>query len=71
MSYDKKRFSLTKVSLNSHGYESGKYGQYYGIGQPVYRAVDLENERTIEFRSPNRKSAEVFMEELIRTKFNR
>lgn len=53
--YDRKRFSLVQVRLNRGGYDES--GQYYGVGQPLYRATNLLKDETKEFRANSRDQA--------------
>jgi len=50
------KFSLRRVRLNVGGYEYGKYGKYYGRGEPLYRATS-ENGEILELRGKSRKEA--------------
>lgn len=54
-SYNRKHYSLRKVPLDRGGYD--ETGQYYGTGQPLYRAIDLVNDRVHEFRCRTRSGA--------------
>jgi hypothetical protein len=46
---------LYQVRLNAGGYESGKYGKYYGHGNKLYRLITEDDQ--IEFRAVNRENA--------------
>lgn len=68
------KVSLKQVRLNQGGYEYGKYGQYYGTGQSLYRA-DFGDYETIplnwndslpagdvcEFQAYDRESAKAYL----------
>ena len=61
--YDRKKYSLRKIPLDSGGYDPE--GQYYGIGKPLYRAVNLDDEHVEEFRASTRQEAVRIMQNLI------
>lgn len=56
-------FSLAKVPINRQGYD--RYGSYYGIGAPVYRASE-EIGVVEEFRASSREQAIEKLKELVR-----
>lgn len=59
------KFELRKIALNTSGYTSK--GEYYGNGQPLYRAlaevqIDGEwNDIYLEFRASDRNDAKEYV----------
>ncbi len=50
-----KRFTVTRIRLNSGGYDSR--GRYFGTGAPLFSVMDNETERETEVRASSAKAA--------------
>ena len=51
------KVSLRRVKLNRQGYEVGRFGSYYGVGAPLYRAGEEDSGEVHEFRADTRDEA--------------
>jgi hypothetical protein len=69
------RFNLSRLRLNSVGYDAG--GAYWGLGQPLYWASALSGDAGVSdvevfFRAKDREAAKAFiLEEYPEAKFHR
>lgn len=53
----KDKLSVKRERLNSGGYTYGKYGRYFGTGQPLYCVESEDYEVTFFIRADHRASA--------------
>jgi len=56
------KVQLYRIRLNAQGYAYGKYGQYYGVGKPLYLAHD-QDDFIEEFRAYDREDAKEILRE--------
>lgn len=64
---EKPSVRISQVKLNRQGYTSS--GEYFGVGQPLWRAYNTRNQQELNFRAPTREVAkEVAFAVLLRPK---
>lgn len=52
-----KKWSCRKVRLNAGGYEYGRWGKYYGHGEPLFKVESEIGNESWMIRAANRKQA--------------